>query len=286
MADRLVRGILGEGIARIFAIDVTGIAEQTRQLHKLKKDAVSLAAEAVVASVFMAGQIKGEERVSLQMQCSRPQCAFIADVDSTGGIRARFTPSTVFLSEKTGLDGMFLAIKSLPGKELYRGVTSIEEESIIAALNRHIGTSAQVDNIINIQVRIATDGSVEHAVGILIERLPAKEVAELEASAEFLVTFDPVRNMSAEAIVSAVNEGKIQGVSLEILERTDVAWRCSCGPERVEAILLSLPVEELTAMLNEDGQAEVVCHFCNVPYTVTGQKLEQMIIAKTPPDAH
>ena len=282
MADRLVRGILGDGIARVFAIDVTGVAEQTRQFHKLKKDAIQLASEAVVASVFMAGQIKGEERVSLQMQCSRPQCAFMADVDSSGGIRARFTPNTVFLSDKTGLDGMFLAIKSLPGKELYRGVTSIEQESIVEALNRHIGASAQVDNILNIQVRIAPDGSIEHAVGILIERLPAKSGAELEASAEFVVAFDPVREMSAEQIVTSVNDGCIQGIDLNILERIDVTWRCSCGQERVEAIILSLPVEELTAMLNEDGQAEVICHYCNVPYAITGEKLEQMIVAKTP----
>ena len=286
MADRLVRGILGDGIARLFAIDVTGIAEQTRQFHHLKRDAIGLAAEAVVASVFMAGQIKGEERVTLQMQCSRPQCAFIADVDANGGIRARFTPDTVFLSDETGLDGMFLAIKSLPGRELYRGVTSIEQESIIEALNRHIGTSAQVDNILNIQVRIAEDGSIAHAVGILIERLPAKAVAELEASAEFIVTFDPVRELSAADIIDAVNNKSIQGVPLEILEQVEVAWRCSCGPERVEAVLLSLPVEELTAMLNEDGQAEVICHFCGVPYVVPGERLAQMIVAKTPKESH
>jgi molecular chaperone Hsp33 len=282
MADRLIRGILGDGVARVFAIDVTGIAEQTRQLHKLRKDAVSLASEAVVAAVVMAGQIKGEERLSLQMQCSRPQCAFIADVDASGGIRARFTPEAIFLSEETGLDGMILAIKSLPGRELYRGVTAIEHESIIAALNRHMGASAQVDNILNIQVRTAEDGTVEHAVGILIERLPAREAAELEASAEFVVTFDPVREMNAAEIVEAVKAKEIQGVQLEVLERTDVNWRCSCGQERVEAVLLSLPVEELTSMLKEDGQAEVVCHFCNVPYTVPGERLEQMIIAKTP----
>ncbi len=286
MADRLIRGILGDGVARVFAIDVTGIAEQTRQLHKLRKDAVSLASEAVVAAVVMAGQIKGEERLSLQMQCSRPQCAFIADVDASGGIRARFTPEAIFLSEETGLDGMILAIKSLPGRELYRGVTAIEHESIIAALNRHMGASAQVDNILNIQVRTAEDGTVEHAVGILIERLPAREAAELEASAEFVVTFDPVREMNAAEIVEAVKAKEIQGVQLEVLERTNVNWRCSCGQERVEAVLLSLPVEELTSMLKDDGQAEVLCHFCNVPYTVPGERLEQMIIAKTPDEVN
>jgi molecular chaperone Hsp33 len=286
MAIGLIRGILGDGIARVFIIDVTGIAEQTRQLHKLTGDAVGLAAQAVVASIVMAGQIKGEERLSFQLQCNRPQCAFIADVDASGGIRARFTPEVVFLSDKTGLDGMMLAIKSLPGKELYRGVTAIEQESILAALNRHIGTSAQVDNILNITVSVNQHGTVEHAIGIVIERLPASASSELEASAEFLVAFDPVREWTAPEILACVSAGEIQGVPLEILERTKVKWRCSCGPERVEAVVLSLPVEEITAMLEEDGQAEVVCHFCNVPYLISGERLSQMVVAKTPTEVN
>lgn len=30
-------------------------------------------------------------------------------------------------------------------------------------------------------------------------------------------------------------------------------------------------------MLREDGQAEVVCHFCNVPYHVDAQRLRELI---------
>jgi len=282
MADSLVRGILGDGVGRLFAIDVTGVAEQCRQLHKLRGDAVKLAAEAVVASVVLAGQIKGEERVSMQLQCSRPQCAFIADVDASGGIRARFTPEVVFISEKTGIDGMMLAIKSLPGKELYRGVTEISAEDILGALNRHMGASAQVDNILRIDVDVAEDGTVLRAGGVMLERLPSPAAQELEASAEFVVAFDPVREMSIESIWSALESGSLQGHPIEILETTEVAWRCSCGQERVEAILASLPVTELTSMLEEDGKAEVICHFCNVSYEVTGERLQQMVVARTP----
>lgn len=286
MADHLVRGILGDGLARLFAIDATGVAEQCRQLHKLRGDAVPLAAEAVVASVVLAGQIKGEERVSMQLQCSRPQCAFIADVDATGGVRARFTPEVVFTSEATGIDGMMLAIKSIPGKELYRGVTEITAEDIPGALTRHMGVSAQVDAVLRIDVQIAADGSIERAGGVLIERLPAPEVRELEASAEFVVAFDPVREMSIGDIWAAIDAGSLQGETVEVLETTPIAWRCSCSQERVEAIIASLPVEEITAMLKEDGQAEVICHFCNVAYHVTGARLEQMVVAKTPTDVN
>ena len=282
MADNLMRGILGDGVARLFAIDVTGVAEQCRQLHKLRGDAVKFAAEAVVASAVLSCQIKGEERVSMQIQSSRPQCAFIGDVDATGGLRARFTPEVVFISDKTGIDGMLLAIKSLPGQELYRGITEIKDENILSALNRHMGASAQVDNILNISVAIAEDGSVEHAGGIFIERLPAEPGRELEASAEFVVAFDPIREMPHEETMSAIRAHSLQGLAVNILEELPVTWRCSCGQERVEAILGSLPVEELTSMLEEDGKAEVICHFCNIAYQVDATRLEQIIVGMTP----
>jgi molecular chaperone Hsp33 len=72
------------------------------------------------------------------------------------------------------------------------------------------------------------------------------------------------------------------GFSVNILKEQPVTWRCSCGQERVEAILSSLPVEELTSMLEEDGQAEVICHFCNVAFQVDAARLEQLIVARMP----
>ncbi len=282
MADKLIRGILGDGVARMFAIDVSGIAEQTRQLHKLRGDAARLAAEAVVASVVLSGHIKGEERVTLQMQCSRPEAAFIADVDATGGIRARFTPETVTVDQDQGIEGMLLAIKSMPGRELYRGVTPVDSETISDALTRHLDISAQVDTVLNISVLLGDDGAVVQAGGIVIERLPASELSELESSAEFAVTFDPVREMNIQELLQAVANGTIQSVPIEVLEEQAVTWRCSCGQERVEAVLASLPVEEITAMLEEDGKAEMICHFCNIAYQIGPERLEQMVVAKTP----
>jgi len=286
MADKLIRGILGDGVARMFAIDVSGIAEQTRQLHSLRGDAAQLAAEAVVASMVLSGHIKGEERVSLQLQCNRPKAAFIADVDASGGVRARFTPDLVTLDHDKGIEGMMLAIKSLPGRELYRGVTPVENESISEALTRHLGVSAQVDTILNISAVIGPDGEITQAGGIVIERLPVPEVRELEASAEFVVAFDPVRDMSIQELLQAVTDGTLQGVPIKVLEEQDVNWRCSCGQERVEAVVASLPVEEITSILEEDGKAEVICHFCNIAYQIGPERLEQMVVAKTPEDIH
>ena len=120
----------------------------------------------------------------------------------------------------------------------------------------------------------------------VIERLPSPEVRALEASAEFVVTFDPVRDMEIGPLLAAVRNGSLQGENIEVLQEQPAAWRCSCGQERVEAVLASLPVEEITAMLKEDGKAEVICHFCNIAYQVGPERLEQMVVSRTPTDVH
>jgi molecular chaperone Hsp33 len=46
----------------------------------------------------------------------------------------------------------------------------------------------------------------------------------------------------------------------------------------VEEMLISLGKEELESILNEDGVAEVVCHFCNEKFRFEGERLQQLIV--------
>jgi len=55
------------------------------------------------------------------------------------------------------------------------------------------------------------------------------------------------------------------------------AYRCDCSRERMERALLSLGREELSQIIEEDGQAELSCHFCNSKYTFTKAELERLL---------
>jgi molecular chaperone Hsp33 len=276
MTDSLTRGIVGEA-ARFIAVDATAVADQTRQLHELSGDAIRVAAEGIVASIFLAAHIKGEERITMQIQGSKPECAFMCDVDALGGTRARLTPEVLRLPPNARMEGMMMVAKSRPGLEPYRGVTEIKAENLESALTRHLGASAQIDVILRIGSEISDGGEVVRAGGVLIERLPASTVREVEAAAEFAVRFDPLREQRISQILANLAAGSVEGAEVSVLETRPLSWRCSCGQERVEAVMATLPTEELQAMIDEDGGAEVICHFCNIAYQVGPDRLGQLI---------
>jgi molecular chaperone Hsp33 len=86
-------------------------------------------------------------------------------------------------------------------------------------------------------------------------------------------------------ISTMINEGlspeemleKIFPGRLSLIGRLPLRFSCFCSHERVESVLRSLGAEELQSMLDEDGEAEVVCHFCNEKYHFNRDDLEALI---------
>jgi molecular chaperone Hsp33 len=63
---------------------------------------------------------------------------------------------------------------------------------------------------------------------------------------------------------------------------TPVRFHCRCSRERSVGALKLLGRDELSAMLAEDGQAELICHFCSGAYIVEAAELTKLIAELTP----
>jgi molecular chaperone Hsp33 len=62
---------------------------------------------------------------------------------------------------------------------------------------------------------------------------------------------------------------------------TPAELRCDCSHERVERVLISLGAEELQDMIEQDGKAELRCHFCRTAYNFTSEELMALREAAT-----
>jgi len=281
----LHRGFVGGRTARFLAAEVAKLAELARQQHKLEGEAARICAEAMVATLLMSAWVKGRERVTVQIQAESPRFAFTADADSEAGLRARFTPHRLPRLQKRGpseLHGLLHAIRSDVKKEIYRGITALDGRSLADALAAHLRDSEQIEGVLRIGVELDDDGRITFAGGLLVERLP--EHAELPwlTPADFADRYGGVAEQEVPDLLVALAFGKIANQEVEVLESRKAHWRCDCSMARIEAVLLQLGVGELTAMLQEDGQAEVTCHFCNLPYLVGPERLRELISMHQP----
>ena len=54
-------------------------------------------------------------------------------------------------------------------------------------------------------------------------------------------------------------------------------YQCDCSKEHMSEGLATIGKEELKTIIETDGKAEVVCHFCNKKYEFDKKDLEEII---------
>jgi molecular chaperone Hsp33 len=276
-AGRFVAALACEGRVRVMAVVAVGPAEELRQRHGLTGQAAIVAAEGLVASLLMSAHVKGEERLTINVRAEHPPFSFLADVNGDGTLRARFTPE--FLGTNGAFSGMMSVLKSLGPKELYKGVAEVKNERFEGALQRYLTTSQQVDGRVRIQADLDADGEVTFAAGLLVERLPDFPPEEFAALFAGDVLSDFKELMTQFAF------GQLAGGNVEVLGATDVRYQCTCTQERVVDVLRALGQTEVASLLEEQGQAEVTCHYCNTRYEIDAEGLAALLLELGGPPA-
>ena len=276
-ATYIQRGMTSQFAARYLLADVSELAETAKKKHQLTAKAGKLIAESIAASVLMSSQIKGKERLTIQIEGSRPKFAFICDISADGSVRAKLSPQNALRPKDGAINGLMLAIKHNDRKELYRGITPIEHSKIDSALEAHLRNSSQIDVAVRIIVDQDEQGVINRAIGILIERLPpAKDLPALNSD-EFNERYSPLRKMKVKELIEEIDRSNVIGQDLHDMETRKLFWKCTCSEAQIRSMLFSLGPDELREIINEEGDAKVNCHFCNTNYVVGTAELEELI---------
>ena len=64
---------------------------------------------------------------------------------------------------------------------------------------------------------------------------------------------------------------------IDVLERSPIEYRCYCSRERMERALISMGPGELQALIDDQGEAELTCRFCDNVQHFTRQQLEALL---------
>ena len=290
MRDEIVRAMTGDGYVKAVAITGRDLVERARNIHTLLPMATAALGRALLGASMMGDMLKEQKgSLTLQIKGGGPLGTILAVSDCEGNVRGYVQNPHVELIEKYPgkLDvgaavgderGTLTVIKDIGLKEPYVGSIGLFSGEIADDLAMYFVESEQIPTACALGVLVGTDQSVTSAGGYLIQLLPG-------ASEEIITKIEAgVRKLGP---VSATLEGGLDGegllravlseFELEILEKHPVEYRCYCSRERVSRALVSMGRAELSSLIEEQGQAELTCQFCDRVYHYSKEELEELL---------
>ena len=289
MTNEIVRAITGNGLVKAAAITGRDIVERARNIHKLLPMGTAALGRTLLGASLMGDMLKEEQgSLTLQIRGGGPLGTILAVSDCGGNVRGYVQNPQVELMEKSpgkldvgaavGLDGTLTVIKDIGLKEPYVGSIGLFSGEIADDLAMYFVESEQIPTACALGVLVGLDQSVTAAGGYLIQLLPGAGedmIERIEAGVRAMgsVSHALAGGLDGEGLLRAV----LPGFQLEILEKHPVEYRCCCSRDRVSRALISMGRKDLTELIQEQGQAELTCQFCDQVYRFSRQELEQLL---------
>jgi molecular chaperone Hsp33 len=271
--------------------------------HREYPDAIrTTLGEAVVASLLLAATIKFEGVLSLQLQGAGPVHLLLAQCTGGLGVRglARYREDDISgtaaggIADLIGAGNLTVTVESDDGSQRYQGIVPITGERLADSLQIYFENSEQLPT------RLWLYADEKGAAGMLLQRLPDEgmrgtagagvPVADLAAVDDAwhrvqliaaTLTADELRTLAdAQILHRLFNEDDVR-----LFEPAPVYFRCRCSRERVSGMLLGLGEAETRSILDERGEVEVRCDFCNRAYVFDAVDVAQLFNAGVASDA-
>ena len=289
MSDRLVRAISKDGYVKAVAVSTRDLTERARQIHRTLPVGTAALGRTLAAASMMGNALKGEgASLTLQINGGGPLGRILAVSDNEGNVRGTLDNPAVDIplrpdgkldvGSAVGFDGTLTVIRDLHMKEPYVGSVGLLGGEIAEDLAAYFVESEQIPTACGLGVLVDRDQSVLCAGGYIIQLLPGASDDIITMVEGGIYAAGPVTELLKEDADPEVLLRKVMSdFELEILETTDIEYRCDCSRDRMERALISLGAEELQQMVDEQGGAELTCRFCDNVQTFTKEDLEGFI---------
>ena len=285
--DSILRITEKNGAFRAFAADTTELVNKAVSIHGLSPTSAATMGRTLTAASIMGLDLKDEkETVSVQIDGDGPVGAIVTVADRRGDVRGYIENPYVDLPLKNGkLDvsqavgsGYLTVVRNLGMKEPYIGRVELQTGEIAEDIAYYFMNSQQTPSVVALGVLVDIDYTVKAAGGYMIQLLPGANedvISKIEAN---VYTLQSVTEMlSAGMDVQRMARELLLGFEFDIHEVIAPEYKCNYSMRRMEKVLISLGRDELEKIIEEDGKAELCCHFCKKKYMFDKVQLKTLL---------
>jgi len=285
--DFLVPFLIDAGAVRGRLVRLGPALESILAPHDYPAPVALLLAQALTLAAALAGSLKFDGVLTLQIQSDGPVSLIVADATSGGDLRGYARHDPVRLSEDAALGKGFLAftIDQGPETDRYQGIVELAGDGLEACAQRYFQQSEQLETAFRLAARPGEGGW--QAAALMIQRMPtgpsspiltADEAAEAWNRARILLHSardEEMLDLAPERLLYRLYHA--DGLRPADLRRLQAGCRCSA--ERVAMTLKSFPRQELDDLRDADGRVDVVCEFCKAQYLFSEADLDRLYLS-------
>ena len=289
MKDYVIRGASVNGELRFFCAVTTDIVEKARKIHDCSPVSIAALGRLLTAGTMMGMMLKSiNDKLTLQINGKGSAGSIVVVADSGGNVKGYISNPNVDLFIKdngkldvgkaVGTDGVLTVIKDFGLKEPYMGQIPIESGEIAEDLTSYFAISEQIPTAVALGVFVEPEGCVSASGGFIVQVMPDasdESIDIIETNIKNIGSITKLITMgnSPESIIEKV----FGSMEVEIYEDLEIDFICDCNEEKIERVLISLGKDEINSMIEEQGQAEITCHFCNKKYFYGKEGLQDIL---------
>lgn len=275
MKDYLVRVVARDENVRGLACVTTRLVQEACLHQDAYPTAAVALGRALTGGSLMGALMKTGQRTALKFEGNGPLKKIIIEAESDGRVRGYVGNPHVDLplvngcfdvAGAIGKAGFLTVTKDLHMKEPYRGIVQLHTSEIAEDIAYYLLESEQIPSAVGLGVFAEASG-ITAAGGFLIQALPPSEESIIETLAEHIEKMPPITEMlTGGATPEEVIDSIFGDIPVDVLEKRELAFQCTCSRERLARALISLGREELKSLAENQEPVELTCEFCRKPY--------------------
>ncbi len=282
----LLRGVAAAGGIRVIAADTTSLVEEARIRHDTSPTATAALGRTLTGALLLSHVLlkNPQDRVTLRLRGDGPLGGVIADAGLDGAVRGYVTnPSATLPPRPDGkLDvgggigkGDLQVIRAhAPYGDPYSSSVDLATGEVAEDIAVFLAQSEQINSAVLLGVYMEASGVVKSG-GVILQALPGADEAALTLLEANVRALGQLTDAMKRASLLEIIEELCWGLEFELLTKDALPLRfeCRCSDEKALDALAYFTPEERERMIEEDGGAEVVCHWCGESRQITPQML-------------
>lgn len=288
--DTLHRFVFDNSAVRGNMVNLTQTLQQALNQQQLPTGLRQALGELMAASALLSATLKMNGALVLQIQSKGLLKLLVVECTADAGAALSIRATAKFsegINDDQSLfelieQGQFMiTLDPKDAGQAYQGIVPLEGESISAVLENYMLRSEQIDT----RIWLCCDGN--SAAGMLLQKLP-ETMNQLTTDTDedtwsrvgFLadtVTDDELLLLPPETLLKRLFHQE----DVRLFEPSSTQFYCSCSRDSVSNMLRMLGDAELLSIIEERGNIEVHCDFCNHLYTFDPVDTAQLLVAET-----